>query len=374
MPGFTGVTGGESIMYADNCSFDGTERTGAMTTDGQLFIGATAAPHIKKGVLTSPGGTISIGYSSPNITLDVSGGAPYISLSPFIVGTDTHSGYSTIAAAITAAVAAGATNTTPMNVYIKPKADGTAYTENLTMQPGVNLIGFGMTPTILGKISYTQAGSLTISNLTLKTNSDYCISLTGSAASVINIINCNIIASNNTAIQYTSSNSSSEIFIYVSLGDIQTTGITLWSHSSAGNMVIYNSYFTNSGNSSTSSDVSAGFVYLSGCGIQNPISSSSTGSLVIIRTNSLTATTNSVSVTFNSSGTNSAFHYDTNSGSGSCISIGSGATAVVLFCNLTSSNTNVLTGLGTLKYGYITYAGTSSGHNVSTNIPIPTLI
>ena len=77
MPGFTSITGEENIMYADNCSFDGTDRGGAMTADGQLWIGRTAgSPSVGLGVLTSPLGTLSIGYSYPNITLDV-GTLPY---------------------------------------------------------------------------------------------------------------------------------------------------------------------------------------------------------------------------------------------------------------------------------------------------------
>lgn len=74
MPGFSSVNGLESIMFADNASFDGTKRAGAMTTNAQLWIGSTAAPHVKLGTLTSPSGTITIGYSSPNITLDLAGG------------------------------------------------------------------------------------------------------------------------------------------------------------------------------------------------------------------------------------------------------------------------------------------------------------
>ena len=78
MPGFSTITGDESIMFADNASFNGTQRGGKMTTNAQLWIGATAAPHVKLGTLTSPGGTITIGYSSPNITLDLAGGTTAI--------------------------------------------------------------------------------------------------------------------------------------------------------------------------------------------------------------------------------------------------------------------------------------------------------
>jgi hypothetical protein len=44
------------------------------TTDAQILIGSTAAPNIKLGTLTSPDSSVTIGYSSPNITLSVSGG------------------------------------------------------------------------------------------------------------------------------------------------------------------------------------------------------------------------------------------------------------------------------------------------------------
>src|SRR5262245_48117526 len=74
MPGFD--TG--SVMYALNVDFTGsslTSGTAQVTSNGQLLIGSTALPNIQVGTLTSPGGTITIGYSSPNITLDLAGGS-----------------------------------------------------------------------------------------------------------------------------------------------------------------------------------------------------------------------------------------------------------------------------------------------------------
>src|SRR6267154_721699 len=69
MGGFSSISGDETIMFADNSSFDGTQRGGKMTTDGQLWIGSTASRHVKLGSLSSPDGSVTIGYSSPNITL-----------------------------------------------------------------------------------------------------------------------------------------------------------------------------------------------------------------------------------------------------------------------------------------------------------------
>ncbi len=76
MPGFANNTFPDSIMWTDNVDFSGNvipDR--AITTDGQLLIGSTTRPNIQPGILTSPLGTITIGYNSPNITLDLAGGA-----------------------------------------------------------------------------------------------------------------------------------------------------------------------------------------------------------------------------------------------------------------------------------------------------------
>lgn len=84
MAGNSSVVGLETITFTDNMSFDGTPRGGAMTTDGQLWIGSTLsnrapnAGHVRLGSITSPGGSITVGYSDPNITLEVAGGGTSI--------------------------------------------------------------------------------------------------------------------------------------------------------------------------------------------------------------------------------------------------------------------------------------------------------
>lgn len=74
MAGFNNDT-----VVATNVDFSGGfPVTGKITTDGQLIIGSTAlnagSTHINIGNITSPLGTLVIGYSSPNITLDLAGG------------------------------------------------------------------------------------------------------------------------------------------------------------------------------------------------------------------------------------------------------------------------------------------------------------
>lgn len=78
--GSSSVTNEQTFLFCDNMSFDGTPRGGGFDTDGQLFIGSTAADrpknsgHVRKGSLTSLDSSITIGYSAPNITLAVANG------------------------------------------------------------------------------------------------------------------------------------------------------------------------------------------------------------------------------------------------------------------------------------------------------------
>lgn len=72
MAGNNSIRGDETVTFTDNMSFDGTERGGKMTTDGQLWIGATALPHVRLGSLTAGTG-VSITNGSGTITIGLSG-------------------------------------------------------------------------------------------------------------------------------------------------------------------------------------------------------------------------------------------------------------------------------------------------------------
>lgn len=84
MSGSSSVRGDQTIYHTDNLCFDGTDRGAPMAINGQLWIGSTASNrpdnggHVRLGQLTSPNNTITIGYSAPNITLDISGGSTAI--------------------------------------------------------------------------------------------------------------------------------------------------------------------------------------------------------------------------------------------------------------------------------------------------------
>lgn len=71
-------------MYADNADFTtagagGGSSANGLQTNGQFWIGRTVVnlggTHISVGTITSPLGTLTIGYSAPNITMDLAGGS-----------------------------------------------------------------------------------------------------------------------------------------------------------------------------------------------------------------------------------------------------------------------------------------------------------
>ena len=281
-----------------------------------------------------------------------------------IVDGSGHGDFTTIASAITAAVASGASASAPLNVYINAKATGAAYTENLTLQPGVNLVGLGYNPTIIGKLTYTQAGTVSIGGLTLQTNSDFFLSVTGSAASVVNLTDCNLVALNNTGINYTSSNAASQINFTSCYGDVATTGITIYSMTSAGVLNFFYSNWTDSGGSTTASNNSAGAVQMFNCvNIRCPLTTSSAGTLSVVGTS--VTTSNVASITTAGTGSASITSSTLSSGSASAVSIGTGTTAIIFHSVLNCSNTNALTGAGTLTYAACNFQN-SSGINVTT--------
>ena len=81
MPGFvSSISNKNDAVFAKNADFtlsaDPSSQNG-LISNGQLWIGHTDAnldaQHVFVGTLTSPNNTITIGYSSPNITLDLTG-------------------------------------------------------------------------------------------------------------------------------------------------------------------------------------------------------------------------------------------------------------------------------------------------------------
>lgn len=276
-------------------------------------------------------------------------------------GQGTHT---TIAAALTAA-SSGDT------IFIR---EGT-YTENPTLKAGVNLQGWsasGLNQAVIinGKCTFTAAGSVSISGLTLQTNSDYLLAVTGSANSVVNLFNCQLTISNNTAISYTSSGSGSGVLLYSCNGSINTTGITLFVATGSGSMLLQNCIFLNGGSSTTASSTSSCAIFVYNSQFNNAFSTSSTGNFLFYDSQIFAGAINTAALTTAGTGTSLLTNCYLSSGTASVISAGAGTTVQIYTSAVNSSNTNVFTGAGTLDYGDITFSGSSSGVNTTTVNPI----
>lgn len=281
--------------------------------------------------------------------------------SKFIVSSNPANGTHTTIASALAVATSGDT------IFIR---NGT-YTENLTLVAGVNLTAYeadAFTPnvTISGTCTFTAAGTVSISGIRLQTNSAFALAITGSSASIVNLFGCYLNGVNNTIISFTSSSASASLFTRDCFGDLTTTGIALFAHSSAGRFRMVNSFFLNTGVSTTANTVSAGEFFPNLSHIENPLTISGTATFSSGYFSILCTPINSTALTFTTTTTGADYYGRYFSGTASAISIGAGATLQVDFATVNSSNANAITGAGTIQYGMIVYTSSSSTNNVTT--------
>jgi len=361
------VTGGGTwSLGIDNADSDSWKlsSSSALATNPRLAITTSGALTIN-GSYTLPTADGTAGYQlqtngSGTVTWQPGSGGSYSPAAIVVSPTAGKGDYTTIGAALTA-------GSSGQTIFIK---EGT-YTEDLTLKAGVNLVAltanaFNGQVVIVGKCTFTATGTVSISGIQLQTNADFCLAITGTNASNVLLTDCNIVAADHTAISFTTSNSGAGILITNCSGNIATTGIALYSSSSVGSITITNTTIGNSGNSTTASSNSAGFVSFDAGTINFPISTSSTGIVTAIGTGFYNVQP-AVCITTAGTGSSNVFYNCLFiSNSSSCISIGTGTTVVMAECQLQSSNTNVLTGAGTLNTGILTFVGSSAGINTTT--------
>lgn len=284
----------------------------------------------------------------------------------WVVSPDaTQGNFTTIQAAINAASSGD-------NIFVRP---GT-YTEDLTLKAGVNLTGLrgdGKTPTvtIIGNCTHNTAGTVSIADFKLQTNGSFCISNTGTLVSIINVISCVINATNNTAISFTNSNAAAQINVVTTAIDLGTTGIAIYSMSSAGTLAFRYCNTTNTGGSSTASASSNGTVTCLYTNLLSPISTSGTAVFNNMYSSIDTSAQNATCQTSTGSGSHAANYSSYSSGTASALSIGGTSTQTLSNATVTSSNVNAITGAGSgiLRYSLLRFSGSSAGINVPTITP-----
>lgn len=386
------------VIYAENVDFSGASPVQArVTQDGELLIGSSVSPNIRVNTLSSSNATVTITNGQGTIDLVAAGSLPTTfngntgSATPAanilnIVGieeTNTIASGNTVSilsprssefivdpvsnvgthTSITTAMASASSGDT---IFVRP---GT-YTENFTLKAGVNLSAYtcdgeNFNVTIVGKITCNQTGRSSISGIRLQTNSDYCLDITGANNTVVVVTNCYFNIANNTAIKYDCSGTCN-LFIMYCQGTFGATNIAFFTASASGAMYISHSDIYFGSATTTASSVASSQVQSSFCKFNFPFSSSSTGVLIFKHCDVECNNQNSTGVTTAGTGSHSFINSSCLSGSASAISIGAGTTLTLLNSVITSTNTNAVTGAGTLIYTGINFGDTSNTINTTT--------
>ncbi len=274
--------------------------------------------------------------------------------------------HTTIATALTSA-SSGDT------IAIRP---GT-YTENLTLKAGITITSLGPSGsvTIVGKMVGTFNGTVIFNNITFQTNSDNIAAISGAANSVNLVFNtCGFNCTTSTGLVYTTTGASASATFFNCTGDLSTTGIALFTGSAAGNDFIFNnSKFTNTGNSTTANTCGSSIFRSQYTTFQNPINPTAMTTFKMIHSEIDCGAINTAAITTATSGTHLLKHCNFLSGTASALSIATSTTANLDLCDVNSSNTNAITGAGTINYAGITFSGSSTTINTTTQTTVGTL-
>lgn len=270
---------------------------------------------------------------------------------------------------ITAALTSAASGDT---IFIRP---GT-YTENLTLKAGVNITSFtcegdvrnGSNVVINGKTSFTAAGKVVMSGLSFKNTAalDYCISVTGASGSTLELTNCFILAAQNSAIQITGSGNCNLSYCG---GDFSTSGFNFFDNSSSGTLTFEGCLMGDGASTTASTASGSGNLNIFNSSVAFPITVSGSQSLTADNSQFLNSGINTTLLTFGGSGTGFIRNCSYDTGTASAVSIG--GTLTMAGCIIRSSNTNAITGAGTLRSADLSFVGSSSTINTSTVTRVP---
>jgi hypothetical protein len=273
--------------------------------------------------------------------------------------------YQTIGAALTDA-------TSGTMIYIRPGS----YTENLTLKAGVGLANLipasvrdsGSRVLITGSHTIPSSGApIDLYGIRFQNNGNYIIDK-GTSTCTVNFIDCYVEATNFAAIRSTGTG---DIFFYNCTCDIASNSVAFMT-SSNGVTWFIGCLLSNSSASTVANSISGQNIILRNCISEQIFNTSSTGYLQASQCQWGTAYSpfqNNTWITTAGTATTKLFNCQFYSGTASCISIGSGSTVEAYNILCSTTNANVITGAGTLIFGLITFAGSSSNINVTTQTP-----
>lgn len=253
-------------------------------------------------------------------------------------------------------------------IFITP---GT-YSENLTMKGGISLCSFSYENNQVifnGTINFSATGYSQFTGIFMENASGYVLNATGSLVGGLTFIDCFFQMSGNDLINI---NNPNYLIIFIECqGNLASNNklfnvTNISSGSSKYGFQFYTCFFENATGTptTTASTIAAGQLRLSNSQINCPITSSGTSNVILQDSIIDTSSINTTALTIGGSGTNNIFNSIIRSGSASSVSVSS--TANLSNMTIDSTNTNAITGAGTLVFGELDFINTSKGINTTT--------
>jgi hypothetical protein len=266
----------------------------------------------------------------------------------------------TIGAALTAS-SAGQT------IFIRP---GT-YTENPTLVPGVNLTAFtgdSQTPNVIinGNCTLSGAGTVSISNIQLSTNSSNIVTVSG-GSSILNILNCRFNITNNNGIAVSAGN----LNIYNSSGTNSSASVKYFA-TTGGSVNVFNSDFTATG--TTTSTFTQTTVAFYNSLFQEGITTGTTsaGSFNAFNSTFGMITSGVIALTIGNAGAvNSCFNCQMLTTNVAAISVSTGTVLSVDDCSVQADGaTTAISGAGTINYSGLSFPNGGTQRNITTSTQV----
>lgn len=255
------------------------------------------------------------------------------------------------------------------SLYIRPGI----YTEDFTLPVGLNITGLPGSQgnagvLIVGKVTQTATGNSTLSNIRFQTNSDVILDIGGSGTIQTSFRNCAFFLTNGDGININNSNASpafSECRFQQAATNLDFYNIT-----SCGTVSFNYCAFTGTATAGVS-DIAAGTIRMRYCSSSlQRYTTQTTGNFKAQRSFFDNDTGNLVVLTTAGTGANHELLDCTLlSGTAAALSIGSGTTCRVGYATVRSTNSNPVTGAGTLTYGMINFSDSGNGIDVTTQNP-----
>ena len=272
----------------------------------------------------------------------------------WIVDTLGFNGTHTTMTAATASATAGDT------ILILP---GT-YTENWSAKAGVNYVAYssdGISGNVIlkGKITCNFAGTAYFGGVEFQSNAGSCLDFTGASACSVTVKSCNFVVEGGQSF-ITANNSLASFFAYECEASLAGAIYTVT------NGLAFAFQNCNIGFTQTSA-LAAGLVQTQWGSFDGPLTVS--GSAAIVAYYTVFAAANTTTVTLSGTSVLTAYECLFSGGSASAVSIGSGCTASLYSGIIVSSNTNAITGAGSINYANLTFSSTSTTTNTTTQVP-----